>query len=128
MQVDACGVGATAELVDAGAVADGAGVADLFDGAAEGAVGPGGEVGAGAGFFSGLEAGNPFTVGGAPTSGALSMFAARIAGGLEVPVSGGWQARLTAASFSFSPPKAGLDASIERLLRFELTAGVGLAL
>lgn len=83
------------------------------------------EAGAGLGLFSGLDAGNPFTDMGAPTTGPLSMFSARGAVGLDVIISGGWSARMTAFSFSYSPSKAGLDASVSRLLRFEGTVGIG---
>lgn len=85
------------------------------------------EAGLGLLLFSGLDAGNPFTEGGAETSGPLGMFAVRAAAGLEVPLGAGWRARLTAFSFSFSPPKEGLDGSISRLLRLEGTLGVGVS-
>lgn len=86
------------------------------------------EAGAGVLILGGLDDGNPFTTAGATATGALSMFTVRAGAGLEVPISDVWQARLTAASFSYSPPKTGLRESIDRLLRFEVTAGVGVTL
>jgi len=87
-----------------------------------------GEVGVGLLIFSGLRQGNPFTVDGAPTSGPLSTVATRAALGLDVPLGRHWRLRLTPASLSFSPRKAGLSTDITRLLRLDLSIGVALRL
>ena len=73
--------------------------------------------------FSGLAAGNPFTVGGAPTSGALSMLNLRVAVAADYAVTDNLVATLTPFAFAFSPAKDGLDA--DSLTRIDFLLGVG---
>lgn len=87
-----------------------------------------GELGVGLLIFSGLRQGNPFTIDGAPTSGPLSTVATRASLGLDVPLGPHWRLRLTPATVSFSPRKAGLSADITRLLRVDVTIGIALRL
>jgi hypothetical protein len=86
------------------------------------------EAGGGVLIFSGLGAGNPFTVNGAPTSGPLSMLALRGAVGLELALHERVRLVATPFGFWFSPPKAGLDPSIHRLTRMDFTLGIALRL
>lgn len=81
-----------------------------------------GDVGLGVLLFSGLDMGNPFTENGAAASGALAMFAARVAASADYAITPNLVATVTPISFSYSPAKVGLRADIMRL---EFLLGVG---
>lgn len=84
-----------------------------------------GELGGGMMFLGGLEMGNPFTVGGAPTTGALGMplFRAGLTG--EYAFTKNVAAAVTPIAFSISPAKEGMKDEIGSLTRLEFTVGLG---
>ena len=83
------------------------------------------DVGLGILSFGGLNAGNPFTEGGADTTGALSMFNVRLAAVVEYLVTKNLSITATPLAFSFSPPKAGMREEISILTRLDFMLGVG---
>jgi tetratricopeptide (TPR) repeat protein len=86
------------------------------------------EVGAGALIVSGLDEGNPFTIGGAPTSGPLSMFSFRAAIGADVSLTERFLLSITPLAFGVSPPKSGLRDEVDRIQRFAFVAGLSVRL
>lgn len=84
-----------------------------------------GEIGLGGQFFSGLAAGNPFTLGGASTTGALGVFNIRFGIGAEYAVTDNIVVSAAPIIFSYSPAPANMRDDISSLTRFELMAGVG---
>lgn len=84
-----------------------------------------GDVGLGVLLFSGLDMGNPFTEGGAGTSGSLAMFAARVAASADYAITPNIVATVTPVSFSYSPAKEGLRADVSTIMRLEFMLGVG---
>lgn len=84
------------------------------------------DVGAGVLVMSGVsEANNPFTAMGAPTSGALTMFAVRAAVSADYAITSNIFATITPFAFTYSPPKAGLRDDIKSITRMDFMAGVG---
>jgi tetratricopeptide (TPR) repeat protein len=84
------------------------------------------DVGVGALVFSGIdEMGNPFTEGGAPTSGALAMFAVRAGVSAEYAVTPNLAVTVAPITFSYSPPKQGLRMDIKSIDRLDFMVGVG---
>ena len=67
--------------------------------------------------------GNPFTEGGAATSGALGMFAVRAAASADYAITPNIVATVTPISFAFSPAKDGLRSS--SILQIDFMAGIG---
>lgn len=84
-----------------------------------------GELGLGVLLFSGLEAGNVFTMNGAKASGALSMFNVRVALGGSYLVTPNIAVTAAPVIYSYSPAKEGLRDDLDALTRFELMLGVG---
>jgi len=82
-----------------------------------------GDVGVGALFFANVGE-SPFT-GGAPTSGALTMFHFRGAVSADYAVTPNVVITATPFAFSFSPPKAGLDMSISAITSIDFMVGIG---
>jgi len=84
------------------------------------------DLGLGVLLFSGIsEAGNPFTDMGAPTSGALTMFAVRAAVSGDYLITNNIFATLTPLAFTYSPPKSGLRDDIKSITRLDFMVGVG---
>ena len=84
-----------------------------------------GDLGLGLLFLGGIdEMGSPYTNGGAPTSGALAMFALRIAAAGEYELTPNLVATFTPA-FAFSPAKSGMRDDIKSLTRLDVLFGVG---
>lgn len=84
------------------------------------------DVGAGVLVFSGIdEMGNPFTEGGAPTSGALAMFALRAGVSADYAVTPNLAITVAPITFSYSPPKDGLRMDIKSIDRLDFMVGVG---
>jgi hypothetical protein len=88
-----------------------------------GKLGVRGDLGVGALSFAGLGEGNPFTVGGATTTGALGMLRVRVAVGADFALTDNLTASVTPISFSASPAKEGLD--MNGLSQFDFLVGVG---
>ena len=85
-----------------------------------------GDVGAGILLFSGLDVmGNPFTTGGAETSGALSMFHVRVGASADYAITPNIIATITPLAFSYSPPKEGLKDDIKSITRLDFMLGLG---
>jgi hypothetical protein len=85
-----------------------------------------GDVGVGVQVMTGLEkAGNPFTTGGAPATGALSTFVARIAASVDYAVSNHLVITATPLSVSYAPAPAGFLSSITSLTTFSFLVGIG---
>lgn len=85
-----------------------------------------GDVGAGILLFSGLdEMGNPFTTGGAATSGALTMFHVRVGASADYAITPNVIATVTPLAFSYSPPKEGLKDDIKSITRLDFMLGLG---
>jgi tetratricopeptide (TPR) repeat protein len=85
-----------------------------------------GDVGAGILLFSGLdEAGNPFTMSGQPTSGALGMFHIRVGASADYAITPNIIATITPIAFSYSPPKEGLKDDIKSITRLDFMLGLG---
>lgn len=80
-------------------------------------------VGAGVLLLFGLDAGNPVTVGGAPTDGALSLFQLSVTLGLDVFLTEHLALTLSPASMTWSPRRGDLDPAIARVLRFDFVGG-----
>ncbi len=83
------------------------------------------ELGLGGQFFSGLSRGNPFTAGGAETTGALGVFNIRIGLGAEYAITNNIVASASPVIYSYSPAPSDMRADIDSLTRFELMVGVG---
>ncbi len=84
------------------------------------------DVGVGALVFSGLgKEGNPFTNMGAPASGALSTFHARVAASADYAVTPNLVITVTPLAFAYSPAPSGFDESISSLTTLSFMAGVG---
>ncbi len=82
-----------------------------------------GDLGLGLMSMGGLVAGSPFTVGGAATSGALSMFHVRVAVAADFAITPNIVASVTPFSFAYSPAKEGLV--MDTLTRIDFLVGVG---
>ena len=82
-----------------------------------------GDVGVGALFFAGVSD-SPFT-GGAPTSGALTMFHFRGAVSADYAVTPNIVLTATPFAFSYSPPKAGLVMDITAITSIDFMVGIG---
>ncbi|MBP6633620.1 MAG: tetratricopeptide repeat protein [Kofleriaceae bacterium] len=87
-------------------------------------VGVHGALGVGVMMFGGLVDGNPFTMGGAGTTGALTMLHVRVAVTGEYAVTPNIVVGFTPA-FGYSPPKDGLIEAISSLTRLDFLATVG---
>jgi len=84
------------------------------------------DVGVGALIFSGIsDAGNPFTDMGAPTSGALTMFAVRAAVSGDYAITPNIYATLVPFAFTYSPAKDGLRSDLKSITRMDFMVGVG---
>ena len=84
------------------------------------------DVGLGLLLFNGIsDAGNPFTAMGAPTSGALTMFAVRAAVSGDYLITNNFFATITPLAFTYSPPKSGLRDDIKSITRLDFMVGVG---
>jgi hypothetical protein len=84
-----------------------------------------GDLGVGMLVFGGIsDMGNPFTQDGAPTSGALAMFAIRIAAAADYELTKNVVATVSPA-FAYSPAKAGLRSDIHAITSFDFLIGVG---
>jgi tetratricopeptide (TPR) repeat protein len=86
-------------------------------------IGVRGDVGLGLLSFGGLAAGNPFTMNGAATDGALGMFNARFAIAADYAITDNIIATVTPFSYAYSPAKEGLDMS--QLTQMQFMLGVG---
>ena len=85
-----------------------------------------GDLGVGVLVFGGIsDAGNPFTQMGASTSGALGMFAVRVAASVDYAFTPNVYGTLTPIAFSYSPAKTGLRDDIKSLTRLDFMLGVG---
>lgn len=85
-----------------------------------------GDLGLGILAFSGIsEMGNPFTEGGAPTSGALTMFQLRVAASADYAITPNLVATVTPIAFSFAPAKTGLRDDIKSITRLDFMLGIG---
>jgi hypothetical protein len=84
------------------------------------------DVGVGVQLFTGLEAdGNPFTEGGAPATGALATFLARVGVSADYAVTPNIVLTLTPFAFSYSPVPTGFQPMITSLTTFSFLAGIG---
>lgn len=88
-----------------------------------GRLGVRGEVGGGLLVMTGLKAGNPFTDGGAKTSGPLSMPHLRAAVGADYELGGGLVVTVTPA-FSYTKAGKELDDRIDAITRFDVLVGL----
>jgi hypothetical protein len=85
-----------------------------------------GDVGAGVLLFGGIDQmGSPFTEAGAPTSGALAMFALRVAASADYLISPNLFITATPFAFSYSPPKKGMREDIKSLTQIDFMVGLG---
>jgi hypothetical protein len=85
-----------------------------------------GDLGVGILAFSGIsEMGNPFTEGGAATSGALTMFQLRVAASADYAITPNLVATVTPIAFSYAPAKTGLREDITTITRLDFMLGVG---
>jgi tetratricopeptide (TPR) repeat protein len=87
----------------------------------------GGGVGAGVLWWSGLEAGNPFTVGGRTVTGPIAMPTFQVGGRLEYELPRGLFVALAPEVVFSKTTSDGLTGSISWLFRFDLGVGVGYA-
>jgi tetratricopeptide (TPR) repeat protein len=85
------------------------------------------ELGLGIQLFSGLRAGNPFTLGSQDTSGALSMFVARASASVDYAVSSNISLWLSPATFSYSPTSKDIFRP-QVISRLDFLAGVRVGL
>ncbi len=83
------------------------------------------ELGFGVLIFGGLIEGNPFTEGGASTTGALSMPNVRFALGVDYQINDSLAASVTPIAFASSKPKEGLNEAIDTITRFDVLVGIG---
>jgi hypothetical protein len=89
-------------------------------------IGVRGDLGLGALVFGGIsEAGNPFTMNGASTTGALTTFAVRAAVSADYAITDNIMATVTPFAFTYSPAKTGLRDDIKSLTRIDFMLGVG---
>jgi hypothetical protein len=86
-------------------------------------IGVRGDLGLGALFFGGVS-GSDFT-GGAPTSGALTMFHVRAGISGEYAVTPNIMVTAPSFAFSYSPPKEGLAPDIKSITSFDFMLGIG---
>ena len=86
-------------------------------------IGVRGDVGIGALFFSNVSE-SQFT-NFAMTSGALSMFHLRIAASADYAFTPNIVGTVTPLAFTWSPPKSGLDSSIDNIITFDFMVGIG---
>jgi tetratricopeptide (TPR) repeat protein len=85
-----------------------------------------GDLGVGIMAFSGIsEMGNPFTEGGAATSGALTMLAVRVGVSADYAITPNLVATVMPIAFSFSPAKTGLREDASSITRLDFMLGVG---
>jgi hypothetical protein len=84
-----------------------------------------GDLGLGALLFGGLKMGNPFTQDGGGTSGALGMFALRIAASADYALTPNVVATVTPISFAFSPAKSGLRDDVSSIMQIDFMVGIG---
>jgi hypothetical protein len=69
--------------------------------------------------------GSPFTQNGAPTSGALGMFALRASASVDYAITKNLVATCAPLTFSYSPSKTGLASDIKSFARIDVLFGVG---
>jgi hypothetical protein len=86
-------------------------------------IGVRGDLGLGALFFGGVS-GSDFT-GGAPTSGALTMFHVRAGISGEYAITPNLMVTVPSFAFSYSPPKEGLAPDIKSITSFDFMLGIG---
>lgn len=86
------------------------------------AIGVRGEVGLGLQTFGNIVAGNPFTVGGQPTTGTLAMFNFRFAVSAEYSITPNIAASVTPFSVSVSPKKEGMESGVTAI---DFLVGIG---
>jgi tetratricopeptide (TPR) repeat protein len=85
-----------------------------------------GDAGVGVLIFSGLDdMGNPFTVMGNPTSGALGMLDVRVGVSADYAITPNVIATVAPFAFSYSPPKSGLRSEITAITRLDFMVGLG---
>jgi hypothetical protein len=85
-----------------------------------------GDLGLGVLMFGGIsDMGNPFTQGAAGTTGALAMFAARVAVSGDYEITPNIIGTVTPFAFSFSPAKSGLRDDIKSITSIDFLVGVG---
>jgi hypothetical protein len=82
----------------------------------------------GAAFIPGLETGNPFTTGGNPADGALTVPQATFGTALDIQVSPGFSLWLSPITFGLAIPPVGFKNDISTIMHFDATAGIGLHL
>lgn len=89
-------------------------------------IGVRGDLGIGVLSMAGIsEMGNPFTENGAATSGALAMFALRVAASADYEITPNLIGTVTPLAFSYSPAKAGLRNDISAITRIDFMLGIG---
>lgn len=88
-------------------------------------IGVRGDVGLGILAFSGLATGNPFTEGGAPTTGALSMFHLRAAVSADYWFLDNLSVTATPFAFGYSPAKAGFRSTVSSITSIDFMVGLG---
>lgn len=85
-----------------------------------------GDLGVGIMAFTGIaEMGNPFTEGGAATSGALTMLAVRVGASADYAITPNLIATVMPIAFSFSPAKTGLREDASSITRLDFMVGLG---
>lgn len=89
-------------------------------------IGVRGDIGVGLLSFGGIgDMGNPFTEGGAPTTGALTMFAFRVGVSADYAITPNLVATAQPIAFSYSPAKEGLREDVTSITQLEFMLGVG---
>ncbi len=83
------------------------------------------DLGAGLLLFNGINAGNPFTMDEAGTTGSLAMFAVRAGISADYEITPNLIFTVAPIAFSYSPAKSGLSSDISSITRFDVMAGVG---
>ncbi len=83
------------------------------------------DLGVGVLLFNGINAGNPFTMDEAGTTGALAMFAVRAGLSADYEITSNLIVTVAPIAFSYSPAKAGLSSDISSITRFDLMLGLG---
>ncbi len=83
------------------------------------------DLGLGVLLFNGINAGNPFTMDEAGTTGALAMFAVRAGISADYEITPNLIVTAAPIAFSYSPAKAGLSSDISSITRFDLMLGLG---
>jgi hypothetical protein len=85
-----------------------------------------GDLGLGMLVFSGIsDPGSPFTQNGAGTTGALTMFAVRLAASLDYELTPKLVGTVTPLSLTYSPAKSGLRDDIKAITQFDFMVGIG---